>query len=46
MDKNGKEVFINGTDKSDDLKIGHAWESLNTDLPPDPTTTPPSAPLS
>ncbi|OAA58895.1 Pyridine nucleotide-disulfide oxidoreductase, FAD/NAD(P)-binding domain protein [Akanthomyces lecanii RCEF 1005] len=29
-DEGGKEVWINGTDKSDDLNIAHAWEGLNT----------------
>lgn len=33
-DEGGKEVWINGTDKSDDLNIGHAWEGLNMKLEP------------
>jgi hypothetical protein len=32
--KGGKEVFVTGTDKSDDLNIDHAWEALNTKFEP------------
>ncbi|EHY55746.1 hypothetical protein HRR83_009183 [Exophiala dermatitidis] len=32
-DQNGKEIYVNGTEKSGDLNISHAWENLNAHMP-------------